>query len=118
MNKKIRVRNVDLIRWINYGQKNTAIKLYRVTNANYVSKMATGDMEISDRMARAIESELALPEGWIDRDNVEFLKTSKTDFQLTQMIVGLSPEVKTALSTLINSIQMGLPTKEIGNAAS
>ena len=88
-----------------------------MTNANYVSKMATGDMEISDSMARSIERELDLPEGWVDRDNVEFLKTSKTDFQLTQMIVGLSSEAKTALSTFINSIQMGLPTKETGSAA-
>ena len=78
----IRSKNLDLIRWLNHGHKNAAKKLSNITNENYISQMATGDMQISDIDARQIEKELALPEGWMDRDNIELLAMSVTEFKI------------------------------------
>ena len=63
MARTTRSKNLDLIRWLNFGHENTAKKLISLTNANYLSKMATGDMEISDHNARSIESTLKMPAG-------------------------------------------------------
>jgi hypothetical protein len=80
MPQTIRSRNLDLIRWLNYGHEIISKKLSHITNPNYVSMMATGDMEISERRARLIEKAVELPAGWIDRDNISILKMSPGAF--------------------------------------
>lgn len=92
MPQTTRTRNLDLIRWLNYGHENTARKLSSVTNANYVSKMETGDMEIGDRKARSIEKTVELPVGWMDRDNVDMLKMSPTQAQIHLLVAALSEQ--------------------------
>lgn len=96
-----RSRNLDLIRWLNYGHENTANKLAYVTNSNYVSKMATGDMEISDCNARAIEKAVQLPVGWLDRDNISILKMSPLQSQIQALVAMLPEEKQTALLRLL-----------------
>ena len=84
MPRTIRSTNLDLIRWLNHGHESTADKLSALTNANYLSKMATGDMAIDDKMARSIESTLELPQGWMDRENLRILKMSAEAYQLSE----------------------------------
>jgi len=96
--------NLDLIRWLNYGHKNTAKKLSIVTNANYLSKMATGDMEIGDQEARTIEKTLTLPVGWLDRDNIAMLNLSATEFELHQLVIHLPNESRVALLGFLSSL--------------
>tara|TARA_R110002072_G_scaffold139621_8_gene283408 strand:+ start:1379 stop:1696 length:318 start_codon:yes stop_codon:yes gene_type:complete len=86
MPRTIRSTNLDLIRWLNYGHESTANKLSALTNANYLSKMATGDMAIDDEMARSIESTLELPPGWMDRDNLGVLKMPVEAYKLSEAI--------------------------------
>lgn len=97
MPQTTRSRNLDLVRWLNYGHKNAAKKLSSITNSNYVSKMATGDMEISDRKARSIEKAVDVPVGWMDRDNVGILKMSSTQSQIHAIVSTLSEEKQMAL---------------------
>lgn len=101
MPQTTRSRNLDLIRWLNYGHENTAKKLASITNSNYVSKMATGDMEITDRRARAIERAVELPAGWLDRDNVSILKMSPPQSQIHALVAALPEEKQTALLRLL-----------------
>ena len=103
MVKTVRSRNLDLIRWLNYGHDSTAKLLAHVTNANYLSKMATGDMEIGDRKARSIERAAELPSEWLDRDNIAVLKMSALDFKIHRAVFSLSEEKKAALLTLVAS---------------
>lgn len=101
MPQTTRSRNLDLIRWLNYGHENTVHKLSSVTNANYVSKMATGDMEISDQQVRLIEKAVELPIGWMDRDNLGVLKMSPTQAQIHVLVATLSEEKQLALLKLL-----------------
>lgn len=101
MPQTTRSRNLDLIRWLNYGQDNTAKKLASVTNYNYVSKMATGDMEITDRRARAIEKAVELPTGWLDRDNISTLKMSPLQSRIHALVAALPEEKQMALLKLL-----------------
>ncbi len=105
MPRTTRSTNLDLIRWLNYGHENTAKKLSAVTNTNYLSKMATGDMEISDQAARTIEKTLELPVGWLDRDNIAMLNLSPTEFELRQLVANLPNESKVALLGFLSSVQ-------------
>ncbi len=102
MPRTIRSRNLDLIRWLNFGHESTAKKLSSVINANYLSKMATGDMEIGDRKARAIERAVELPTGWLDRDNIAMLRISPMESQIHQFITKLPEEKQMALLALLS----------------
>lgn len=101
MAKTVRSKNLDLIRWLNYGHDSTAKLLTHVTNANYLSKMATGDMEIGDRKARSIERAANMPSEWLDRDNIAVLKMSPLEFKIHRAVASLSEEKKVALLALI-----------------
>ncbi len=105
MPRTIRSRNLDLVRWLNYGHVNTAKKLALVTNANYLSKMATGDMEIGDRKARNVEKTLELPVGWMDRDNVALLKMTPTEFEIHRLVAKYPDDTKAALATFLSSLK-------------
>ena len=101
MPQTTRSRNLDLIRWLNYGHENTSKKLSHITNSNYVSKMATGDMEIGERRARSIEKAVELPAGWMDRDNISILKMSPIEAQIHQLVAALPEEKQSALLKLL-----------------
>ena len=103
MARTTRSVNLDLIRWLNLGHDSTAKLLSSVTNSNYLSKMATGDMEISDRKARSIERAAGLPQGWLDRNNIELLKMSLVEHQLHQVITALPQEKINALRALLST---------------
>jgi hypothetical protein len=109
MPRTIRSRNVDLIRWLNYGHENTAKKLATVTNANYLSKMATGDMEIGEWEARSIEKTLGFPVGWLDRDNVTLMMMTSTDFELHRLLVNYPEDAKAGL---VKFLMPGLQQQE------
>ena len=102
MARTIRSRNLDLIRWLNYGHDSTAKLLASVTNPSYLSKMATGEMDISDRKARSIEKSANLPVDWLDRNNIDVLGMTQIEYKLHQVVVALSPERKNALLTLLS----------------
>jgi hypothetical protein len=104
MARTTRAQNLELIRWLNLGHENTAKKLVNLTNANYLSKMATGDMDISDNIARKIELTLNMPLGWLDRDNLSLIKMSALDSELHQVAKLLSDSSKTALLQLIKTL--------------
>lgn len=105
MARTTRSRNLDLIRWLHHGHERTAKKLASVTNANYLSKMATAEMEVTDKKARSIEKALDLGAGWLDRDNVAILNMSPTEWELHQLIAALTDEVKAALLGFLSSLE-------------
>ena len=104
MPRTTRSTNLDLIRWINFGNENTAkILVSIITNTAYLSKMATGDMEISDRKARTIEKVLKLPSGWMDRDNLAILRTPAEDMVVLATLPKLSTDAKVNLAKFLAS---------------
>lgn len=107
MPRTVRSINLDLIRWLNLGHEPTAKLLAPVTNATYLSKMATGEMEIGDRKARAIERAAGLPPGWLDRDNVGHIQVSAVDYELLALLAPLDDAAKGALKTLLAAIRGG-----------
>jgi len=64
--------------------------------------MATGQMNISDYTARAIERALELPEGWMDRDNISILNMSLTQSQIHFLVSKLTIEKQTALFNFLS----------------
>lgn len=115
MARTTRSTNLDLIRWLNYGHEKTAEKLAGLTNANYLSKMATGDMAIGDHEAREIERILTLPVGWMDRDNTAMLAMTPTEFELYQLVKQYPDETKVALVGFLASMKA---QQTVGVAAS
>ena len=105
MTRTTRSKNIDLIRWLNFGHKNTSIKLINLTNANYLSKMATGDMEISDHDARNIESALKMSTGWLDRDNLALINMSAIDSDIYQASMALTEASKAALLRFVRTLK-------------
>lgn len=101
----VRSRNLDLIRWLNYGHKNTCEKLASVANSNYISKMATGDREIDDYTARRIESKSGLPDHWMDRDHVGVMKMGPLDWDALTQIWSLPDAAKKSLLTLLAALK-------------
>lgn len=104
MPRTVRSRNLDLIRWLNFNHKNTCKMLAHLTNANYVSKMANGDMEIEDRMARRIEDSSHMPDLWMDRDNIALLKMCRLDYELHQNISSLPEDTKKTLLAFVETL--------------
>lgn len=105
MARTTRSKNLDLIRWLNFGHENTAKKLISLTNANYLSKMATGNMEISDHNARSIESSLKMPSGWLERDNLALINMTAIDSDIYQATKELPDAAKTALLTFVRALK-------------
>lgn len=105
MERTTRSKNLDLIRWMNFGHENTAKKLISLTNTNYLSKMATGDMHISDNNARSIESMLKMPSGWLDRDNLALINMATIDSDIYQATKELPDAAKTALLTFVRALK-------------
>ena len=94
--------NLDLIRWLNRGHKHAVTVMASVTNAKYLSEMATGEREISDPIARGIETAADLPAGWLDRDNVSLLKMPSIQLEIHLLVCALSEEKQKALLTLLD----------------
>jgi hypothetical protein len=105
MARTTRSKNLDLIRWLNLGHENTAKKLASLTNANYLSKMATGDMDMSDNNARSIESTLKMPTGWLDRDNLALINMTAIDSEIYQASKALTETSKAALLAFVRTLK-------------
>lgn len=99
--KTIRATNLSLARYMNFGHNNTAHKVRRVVNSNYLSKMALGQMELGNYTAREIESALEYPSGWLDRDNVMLLKLTVEQYKLLNLVLDLPLPKQLALTSLL-----------------
>jgi len=99
--QKLRADNLFLLRAIHGGHGGLALKLERVANSNYISKMATGVMAISNLDATQIESTLNLPKGWLDRDNGRLLVACSIDVKIIQALSLYSVERKEGLLKLL-----------------
>jgi len=96
--------NLDLLRKLNGGHNHTAKKLASVTNSTYISKMAYGEIEISDIQARKIEKTLQLPCGWMDRDNIQLLKIEETEFKILSQLTTQPQLAKDGLLSFLSAL--------------
>lgn len=101
MSKTTRSRNLDLIRWLHGGHNSTSKELSNIAHQGDISKMATGQMEISEWKARSMERAVDLPDGWMDRDNISILKMSLIEAQIHQLVATLPEEKQSALLKLL-----------------
>ena len=111
MPRTIRSRNLNLVRWLNFGHEHICKILAPIANKNYVSKMATGDREITDHMARRIEELTNMPEKWIDRDNDALLQMSSLDHALHTNISSLPETTKITLLAFVETLKLTEPIK-------
>ena len=102
MARTLRSDNMELLRCIHGGHKFISKKLDHITNSNYVSKMATGDMDMTDSMARNIESTLKYPSGWLDRENKAILKLEHIDYEIIMVLKNASLDSKKGLLQFIS----------------
>ena len=91
-----RSRNLDQNRWLNFGHENTAKRILRLTNANYLSKMT-----------RDIVSELDMPMGWPDRDNIDVIGMGmgKMEYESWKAMKSQSDESKSALLVFLRTLK-------------
>tara|TARA_R110001592_G_scaffold121_1_gene671 strand:- start:1065 stop:1382 length:318 start_codon:yes stop_codon:yes gene_type:complete len=101
-----RSENLKLIRLMNYTHEHTAEKLKSVvSNECKLSDLTNDKRPTDDHTARGIEKVLGLPKGWLDRDNMEIIKSmSQIDFDLVQKLSNISDEAKVGLYKFIDSI--------------
>jgi hypothetical protein len=98
--RPIRARNLYLLRSFFGGHTGLAKKLKSITNSAYLSEMAD-KREITDEIARLIESTLELPDGWMDRDNHRILEMSPLQAKVHLLLDNLSEDQQQALCKLI-----------------
>jgi hypothetical protein len=84
-----RSTNLNLARWMKGRHEELANKLSNISNWTYISKMITGQREIPEHTARAIEQALKFPNGWMDRNNIGLIKMSELDFKIYGEIASL-----------------------------
>jgi hypothetical protein len=101
MARTTRSENLDLIRHLNGTHERAAKKLAGLTNASYISQMATGIKEITDYDARQIEKALELPDGWMDREHLAMLGMSKLDYDIYTNVSRRPEEAKAGLLTFL-----------------
>ncbi|OQW69537.1 MAG: hypothetical protein BVN34_04275 [Proteobacteria bacterium ST_bin12] len=102
MAKNIRAENLGVIRYLNLTHKSFSKKLENITNSAYLSEMIDGSREVSNSVAREIESVLLLlPDDWMDRDNLSLIHMSKLDFELMRLILVQSTQAKQGLVDFI-----------------
>ena len=106
----VRSNNLNLIRWLHNGHNNTAKILSSLINSNLLSQIATNKKDMPDDLARRIEKELSLPNGWMDRDNKSAILMGHTDFNLYFKTKNLPPAAK---NSLLNFLEYSLnPTTD------
>jgi hypothetical protein len=100
-----RSENLRLIRLMYSTHEHTAVKLKSVvSNESKLSALTNGTKPTNDETARGIEMVLALPKGWLDRDNISIIKEmTQTDFELMEKLLTISPEAKEGLQKFIES---------------
>ena len=103
MPRTVRSENLDLLRHIGGGHYPLAKRLNSTTNAAYLSKMATGQKEISDYQARRIEELLELPRGWMDRNHEVVHQMSLLLYEIWTSVSELPLEKQQALATLLRA---------------
>jgi hypothetical protein len=99
-----RSKNLDLYRMLRGGHAFTAKRLKSITNAAYLSEMATGNRPIDDPTAREIEVALELPTCWLDQDNESMLYLSRHDFALHATVQALEPAIRRTVHDLVNHL--------------
>ena len=96
--------NLDFLRWKHGTHEALSRKLDGIVNWNELSKFALGDKLIPKSRSRAIELRLELPDGWLDRDNLEFSALSKDDHALVAKLLSTPTGVKSAIHELLVAI--------------
>ena len=96
--------NLDFLRWKHGTHEALSKKLDGIVNWNELSKFALGDKLIPKSRSRAIELRLELPDGWLDRDNLEFSALSKDDHALVAKLLSAPTGVKGAIHELLVAI--------------
>ncbi len=77
------------------------------TNQTHISKLVTGKELPSDDVARTIEIEFGLPEGWLDRDNQELLTLTNEEVRLVREIQACGVDAIKSLTEAIHTIRLG-----------
>jgi hypothetical protein len=96
--------NLDYLRWKYGTHEALSKKLEGVLNWNDLSKYSLGDKPIPKSRARAIESRLSLPNGWLDRENISLTTLTEDDYLLVTKLLLTSPKIKQSIGSLLSAI--------------
>lgn len=93
--------NFSLLRHLRGTHKMLVADLRGTASWNEISKYAMGDRDISDFRARAIERQLDLPQGWLDREHAADLKASAETHRLFTLAQGADPNLREAVRAIL-----------------
>jgi plasmid maintenance system antidote protein VapI len=102
MRLAIRRKNLTLARALYGGSlENLSNAVGSLISTSMLSRLPTGDSEISLTLARRIKQKLGLPEFWLDRDNHALLKMDSTNCQVHAQTTQLPDDKKQHLIALL-----------------
>jgi len=97
-----RPENLRLLRTRFGEQQGDFVRMLGIGSQSYYSMIENGKATLDDHQARAIESNLSLPLGWLDRDNsIGLLYLSNDEYMLIHMLKRLEPAVTKSLVELL-----------------
>jgi plasmid maintenance system antidote protein VapI len=103
MTMTIRRKNLMIARALYSGKLDNLSKAFGPSmSVAALSRMSTGDTDITDTIARRIEQKLELAEFWLDRDNEALLRMSYIDHQVHQQTTHLPDDKKQHLIALLS----------------
>lgn len=103
--KNRRARNLGYIRWRRGGHIELARQLGGLVNRKYLSDYILGDRTLADHRARAFETKLCYPKGFLDRDNFSAAEAAEGDFELFALVQKAPPDIKAAIHTILQAYQ-------------
>lgn len=99
-----RSENLRLLRAFFNASQESFSTLLGIRSQSQYSLIERGDQPLSSTAARQIESELGIPEHWLDRSNSHSLFLSQDELSLVNEIRGVKPEVALKLAETVKML--------------
>jgi plasmid maintenance system antidote protein VapI len=104
MTMNLRQKNLMLARSLFGGMFGNLARAFGPSmSTTALSRMSTGEAEITDTVARRIEQKLGLAEYWLDRDNDSLLRMGYLDHQVHLQTSRLPDDKKRNLISLLSA---------------
>lgn len=101
-----RSENLRLLRaYLNVRQEDLSQTL-GLSSQSYYSCVERGDKNLAAWEARRMEADLDLPDGWLDRNNVDGLLLSNAELTLIRELRGASQEVVKSLTDVVKGMKI------------
>lgn len=105
-NPALRQENLWLFRAYMKTSQEECARMLRIGGQKTYSTIETGQSELEDRQATRIESELALADGWFDRNNAAMLFITNDEFLLIQEVRKSGLQAAVSVAEMLKNIRV------------